>query len=252
MLDTLDIDHNSRGFASLVAGLRARDVLSDAERDALLAACSEFRHVRKGSDLTSEGSIVTVSTLLIDGFACRYTYVPDGGRQITALHMPGDFVDLYSLPLKRMDHSVGAITDCRVAVFPHAVLKRLGEQHPHLNRLLWMLTLIDAAIQRQWIVAKGRLGARQQLAHLFCELYARARVAGLVDARNSIPLPLTQVQLADALGVSIVHANRTLKALRAVGGFEWDGIRLTISDLARLHAEAQFDPVYLHLEQLPR
>ncbi len=189
--------------------------------------------------------------LVVTGFTTRYRDLSDGKRQITAIHIPGDFVDLHSFLLKEMDHSVGALSTCRVITFPHRNLTRLTEQHPHLTRLLWLLTLLDSAINREWIVAMGRRSAAEQLAHLICEFCARLEVIGQVKDMT-FTLPITQVELSDALGISPVHVNRVLQELRGENLFTWQNQTIRILDWPRLQERAEFDPLYLHLNREPR
>lgn len=150
-----------------------------------------------------------------------------------------------------MDHSVAALTRCRFALVPHDVLMRVTEKSPHLTRLLWLSTLIDASIHRQWIVAMGRRSAAGRLAHLICELVYRLSVFELAD-RASVPMPLTQSDLSDALGLSLVHVNRTLRELRDAGIASWKDGSIAIHDWDKLVEVAEFNPVYLHLHPEPR
>ena len=167
-------------------------------------------------DLVREGERATHCQLLIEGFACRYKLSEDGARQIVAFHIPGDFVDLTSLLLGRMDHSVAAVTAVQVAAIPHATLLGWLRSCPDLAQLLWRDTLIDAAVFREWVVNVGRRPAHQRTAHLLCELVARMRSVGL--ARGEVcDLPISQVKLADALGLSPVHVNRMIQDLRGEG-----------------------------------
>lgn len=238
-------------FEPFFTMVSARDTLSAAEQATILAAAGETRSYAAGEDIVDEGDRPLSSTLVTKGMTGRYSTVEDGGRQITGLHIAGDFVDLHSFPLKLMDHAVTAIGPAEVVSFPHARLVEITEQHPHLTRVLWMLTLLDGAIHRQWMVTKGRLTADEQMAHLFCEQYVRARTAGLVTG-NAYPFPLTQMQFGDALGLSYVHTNRTLQRLRRTGALDWEGGVVTIHNWPLLMELAQFDPTYLHLEKLPR
>jgi len=226
--------------------LEHRDRLSPAEAEMLVAAAGDEATFEIDSDLVREGDHPTNSSLLISGLATRYRLLSNGQRQITAIHVPGDFVDLHSFLLKEMDHSVGALTRCKVVLYPHERLKRITEQAPHLTRLLWLSTLIDSSIQREWIVAMGRRSAGQQMAHLLCELYVRLGVAGLVEGL-SFNFPITQMQLADALGMSAVHVNRVLQELRSENLFTWQGQVIRILDWQGLQQRAAFDPRYLHL-----
>ena len=236
---------------TLMRKLALRDDIPPQERRALEAEAGAMELCSAGSDLVSEGDKPAHSTLIVDGFACRYRMLQNGERQITAIHVPGDFVDLHSLPLKVMDHSVGVLTSCRIIRFPHEGLERITQKFPHMTRMLWLMTLLDGAIFREWIVAMGRRSAQDRLAHLLCELNVRLGVVGL-SQDNSFHLPLTQNHLADMLGLSLVHVNRVVQKLRADDLVSWQDQTLTILDWPRLQEMAEFDPMYLHLEHLRR
>jgi CRP-like cAMP-binding protein len=234
----------------LLRALERRDILSDRERDALAAGVAEVRIYAPGDTIIRAGALAEYSTLLLDGLLGRVFYMSEGKRQIVAMHVPGDFVDLHSLLLKRLDHDVVALTRVRVALVPHAVLRRLTETEPHLARMLWLLTVIDAAIHREWI---GRLGhsAAVRIAHLLCELQARFGVVGLATPEG-FPIDLTQADLGDMTGLTPVHVNRTLRKLREAGlAVVRDGYA-SIPNLRRLRDFAGFDPIYLYLENHPR
>jgi CRP-like cAMP-binding protein len=187
---------------------------------------------------------LTQCTLLLEGFIERFRDTPEGRRQILAIHVPGDFVDLHSYPLKRLEHSVAALTDVRVALFPHAEIRTLTARSATLTELLWRSTLIDAAINREWIVSVGARSAVVRLAHLFCEMYLRLERIGAATL-PSFALPLTQVDLADATGLTAVHANRMLRQLRERGLVAFRQGRVDILDWDALRAFADFDPAYL-------
>jgi CRP-like cAMP-binding protein len=235
----------------LTRKLNFRDSVSQTEQAALEAAVARTEDYAARSDIIREGERPSASSLLIEGMAARYTILPDGARQITAIHIGGDFVDLHSFLIKKMDHGVLALTPCRIAKVPHENLRELSERHPHLSRLLWLSTLIDAAIFRQWLVAMGRRSAEAQMAHFFCELLLRHRITGIALG-DSFPLPITQGELADALGLSAVHVNRLLKELRASGLIAWREGVLSILDFGGLGDLAGFDPTYLVLDRAPR
>jgi CRP-like cAMP-binding protein len=235
----------------LVRKLEVRDAVSADEREALSSLVSGEEVYAADQDVVREGVLQTSSRLLLDGVVARSKLLNDGRRQITELHVPGDFVDLHSFLLKRLDHDIVSVTKARLAVVPHDGLKRLSERFPHLSRLLWLTTLIDAAIHRNWIVSAGRRTATEQVACLFCELLLRYRSVGLAE-RETCPLPLTQHQLADACGLSPVHVNRVVQELREAGLIEWRGGKLTVLEFERLAKLGQFDPSYLVLRREPR
>lgn len=231
--------------------LRRDRSLTEAEARALDEAVSHRIEVEADVELVRQDEISHQSLLLEQGWACRYGALPDGRRQILALHVSGDFVDLQSFPLKRMDHTVATLSRCRIAVYPHENLRQLSETMPHLTRLLWMATLIDAAILRQWLLGAGQRSALERAAHLICELFTRLDVVGAAPD-GLFSLPLTQAELGDALGVSQVHANRVVGELRSRGLVTWRDETVRILDWPGLQALAEFDPTYLMLESMDR
>ena len=228
--------------------IRLRDELGIEEQRAIAAAADRRVRFGAGEDLVQEGSRPTHSMLVAEGFTCRYRLVAEGERQLTAIHLPGDFVDLHSFLLKEMDHSVGALTDCTIITFPHERLVKVTERFPHLTRLLWLLTLLDGSIHREWLIGMGRLSAPQRTAHLMCELYTRLEVLGLA-AGHRFNLPVTQAAVADAVGISTVHINRVLQEMRQRNLISWDGGFVEILDWDALAEAGEFDDLYLHLIQ---
>lgn len=241
-----------RGVDDWIRSLRRRDsTLSVEEEAALRSALTEVIEPAADQDVVREHDRQTRSHLLLEGWAGRYITLADGRRQIVAIHVPGDFVDLHSFPLQIMDHSVVTFTPCRIALSPHERLQAISTAHPHLGRLLWLSTLIDAAILRQWLVGSGKRSALEQTAHLFCELFTRLQLTGRAEGQTFI-FPLSQVELADCLGVSSVHANRVVQELRGLKVLAWRGRHVEILDWPRLQALAEFDPIYLNLFDSPR
>ena len=222
--------------------------LSEQESGAVEECCKDVREVGAREDVIAQGDRPAGVKLLLEGFACRYKTLEDGRRQIVAYFVPGDLCDLRVFILKRMDHSIGAIAPSRVAtISPHNVLK-LMHDYPTLTRALWWSTLVEEAIAREWIVNVGQRNARERLAHLFCELLYRFRAVGLNEGL-SCTLPLTQVELAETLGLSTVHVNRTLQELRRRKLITLNGGTLSIQNLRALEELSLFTADYLHLEQ---
>jgi CRP-like cAMP-binding protein len=175
----------------------------------------------------------------------RYKVLPDGLRQIVAVQIPGDFVDLHSFVLKPLDHAIAAVAPSRIARVPHSALAQMLKLRPDLARwLMWDMAL-DAAMTREWLAATGRRSAYQQLAHLFCELYFRLQWAGQVNDQ-SFEMPLNQSELGDSCGLSTVHVNRSLQVLRRDGLIALESHRLTIPNIDALVKVAAFDSAYLH------
>lgn len=235
----------------LVSYFESRDVLTEPEREVLKDGIKRIRTVAGGHDLVCEGDAPSESCIMLTGFSIRYNLMSDGRRQISAFHIAGDFVDLHSLLLGPMDHSVGTLGETTVGYVPHDYLREITVNHPHLARLLWLSTLIDAAMHRRWIVAAGKLDAVGRVAHFICEIFVRMQLVGLTEER-SFRLPINQTVLSDAMGLSVVHVNRTLQKMRRDGLIRWQGDRVDILDWQRLQAASEFDPAYLNVSREPR
>lgn len=224
---------------------RARDALSEDERQVLENAVTQVRTVPARTTLIRRGELVNYSTLLLNGFMCRYLDDREGYRQLVSLHVPGDFVDLHAFPMKRLDHDIATLSSCTIATFEHRTLAEIQEHRPRLTRWLWFSTLLDAAIHREWIFRMGRLGAEGRVAHFFCELYARLELVGLASDYH-YELPATQADVAEACGITGVHVNRVLRLMRERGLATFRSGEVRILDYPRLRALAEFDPAYLY------
>ncbi|HEX2560353.1 Crp/Fnr family transcriptional regulator [Phenylobacterium sp.] len=230
--------------------LRARDEINDEEEAAIRGSVAEIRRIAADQVVVRALQPMDFSTILLSGIAGRAKDLADGKRQITELHTPGDYTDLHSFTLKYLDHDVLALSDCEFAVVPHEKLREITQRLPHLTRVYWFATNLDAAVHREWEVCLGRRSAVERMAHLFCELHVRMGLVGLVED-DGYELSLTQSQLAECLGLTQVHVNRTLMELRN-GLLEFSRGRVRIRNLAALRALAGFDPAYLYLDRRPR
>jgi CRP-like cAMP-binding protein len=235
----------------LARKLQVRDDLSVDEIDTLRRIAGPLVRYDRRDTIVRRGEHQTASRLLIEGWVARVQTLADGRRQITEVHIEGDFVDLHSFLLKRLEHDLVAFTPCTIANVDHARLREVSETHPHLTRMLWLTTLIDAAIHREWMVAMGRQPAVSQLAHLICELYVRQEIVGLA-ADHRIQFPLTQEEIADICGLTPVHVNRVLQELRGRGLVRSDSPDLMILDWRGLADLGQFDATYLNVCKEPR
>lgn len=231
--------------------LRRYDTVSADEEKALRQAMSHEVRFRRGQTIVQAKSELDTSNLLLEGLVYRYKDLKNGARQTLQISVPGDFVDLHSLLLIQLDHDIASFTDARFAIFPHESLRQLIDAQPHLGRLLWLSTIIDAAIHREWLLSLGRRNALSRLAHLLCELQVRLTTAGLAEHGN-YRLPLSQTDLAEILGLTSVHVNRMLKELREKGFVTFRNKIVEISDWEGLVETAEFDPSYLGLNQRPR
>ena len=176
--------------------------------------------------------------------AFRFKATSDGGRQIVGIVMPGDICDVSPVFAQASGHTVECVTDCEVAVARTEDIVDLITSDPRIGRALLAKSMSDAEIAREWILNVGRRSARQRIAHLICEVFAcNQRIA--FDADDTCTFPLTQEQLADATGLSIVHVNRTLQDMRSAGLITLQQRVLVIHDWERLCAVADFDQSYL-------
>lgn len=234
----------------LIRRLGTIAVLSDAERAAIRALPLTVRDYPAGADIIRERDRPAQCCLLLDGFLCRYRIVAGGRRQIFSFHLPGDMPDLQSLHLEVMDHALAPIVPSTVAFIAHADIRALYRALPRIGEIFWRATLIDAAMFREWMTGLGSRDAYQRTAHLLCELYVRLESIGL--ARDfAYDIPMTQQELGDALGITTVHVNRTLRQLREAGVVSIRRARVQIHSWANLAAIAGgFDPTYLHLVPL--
>lgn len=228
--------------------LRARDTISAEEERVIRSLPSQVIEVPADRTVIKHGDLVHQSTLLLEGWMGRAKYLPTGQRQLVELHVAGDFTDLHGFTLKRLEHDIITLSRCRVALVPHERLHAMTEQYPHLTRMYWFMTNLDAAIQREWTLSLGRRSALARMAHLFCELNIRLEIGELAES-NSYDFPLTQSELSECLGLTTVHANRTLQELRRLGLVEVENRRVTILNLEGLEEAAQFDDTYLYLEK---
>jgi len=232
----------------LMIKLRFYAKLDETEETALRDAVGPVRFFERGQVMVRAQVRTRHSMILLSGIVHRYKTLADGRRQSLALGIPGDFVDLHSFTMKRLDHDIACLRDCRVALVPHENLEAITARLPHLGRVLWLSTMIDAAIHRELIVSLGVRSAVQRMAQLFCEMATRFETVGL-GSRAGYDFPVTQQDLSEVLGLSLVHANRTLRELRERGLATFHSQKLVIHDWDGLAALADFDPFYLFLDR---
>ncbi len=235
------------GLRAFTARLTRIHGLSDGDGAALGQLPSHETVIAAGQDIVRVGDRADHCAIILEGFAFGYKLTGDGRRQILCFNIAGDMSDLQGLRLGRTDRGVSAASGCRVGYVPRAALSELCSQRPSLMMVLWRETLFQAAIVDEWLLNVGRRNALARLAHLVCEMVVRQRTAGMTSD-HSCSFPLTQTSLADALGLSNVHLNRTIQRLRSSGLIEWKERRLTVLDWKKFCMVADFDPGYLHVE----
>lgn len=228
-----------------IAKLRSMAELDGSAVKALANATAKPRKVAAKRDLIREGDRPGPVFVMLDGWACRYKVLPTGTRQVLAFMMPGDSCDLHIGLLAEMDHGIQTITPSVVAKIDQADMADLMDNHRGVAKAMYTAQLVDEGTMRAWITSMGRRTSRERVAHLMCELYVRARNVGL-QQHQTVTLPLSQVLLADALGMTAVHLNRVLKELRELGAMTLQRGKLTITDAAKMVDAAGFDENYLH------
>ena len=228
--------------------LRQRTEISAEEERAIRSLVSETRRLPADTVAVRSGTPMSSSMLLLNGWMARAKDLSSGQRQIAELHVAGDFTDLHAFTLKKLDHDVITLSECTIGIVPHDALRALTEKMPRLARIYWFFTNLDAANHREWTLSLGQRSAISRMAHLFCELHVRLEIVGGTNG-ESYDFPLTQRELAECLGLTVVHANRTLQELRRRGLIELRNRRLTILDRDGLCGLAEFDPFYLYLDK---
>ena len=228
--------------------LRRRIEISSEEERVIRDSVAEVRRVGADRIVVRAGESLNASLILLDGWLARCKDLPGGERQVTQLHVAGDFADLHGFTLKRLDHDVSTLSDSRIALVPHERIREITNEHPRLGRIFWFSTNMDAAIQRELALSLGQRSAISRMAHLFCELFIRLDVVGRTS-EDGYEFPLTQRELSECLGLTVVHANRTLQELRRRGLVELENRRLAILDRRGLEGVAEFDPNYLYLDK---
>jgi CRP-like cAMP-binding protein len=249
MLEGQDKRSPAYGIAtrSSLAGTRLA-CLSGEERRTLEAAASPVRPFRAGTDLIREGGLTNRLYIVARGWAYRFKTTRGGSRQIVALLVPGDIANLDSLMLDRPDYGVRALTAAELVAIPRERALALAGEHAGIAKALARLAMVENANLSQWALCLGRHSAQQRIAHLLCEL--SARVTGSSEDPSSFELPMTQEQIADTVGLTPVHVNRTMQQLRSDGLIVTAGRSIMFPDAARLREVGEFDSAYLHIDNV--
>jgi CRP-like cAMP-binding protein len=220
-------------------------LLSHEEQDALEDAVSPAKTIGANIDLVREGERADALFIVTDGWACRCMTTREGGRQIPTLLVPGDVANLDSLMFDQLDYGVRTITRVTIVSLPQERALALAAQHPGIARAFTWLGLIENVTLSKWALSLGRRSAIERVAHLLCEL--SVRLGRSSDGKSSFDFPLTQEQIADALGLTTVHVNRMMGHLRADNLISSVNRIMTISNPAKLRRLGGFDPHYLHI-----
>lgn len=232
----------------LLAVLDRTGILTQAARAALAALPWRTQAVDDGREIIPEGSRPGECCLLLEGLAADMRYLANGDRQLTTLHVPGDFLDLHGLFLKVLDHGVLALTHCQFAAVRHDDLRRAALEQPAVFEFISTVIARGSAIERMWIVCMGRKDPVRRIGHLVCEICLRLGAPRQGEGYR-FEFPMTQAELADLAGLSVVHTNRALQELRSTGFVAWQGASVIIRNWAALAGFAGFDKTYLGFDR---
>lgn len=233
-------------FHAFLEKLTGRSVLSDAERQAILGLPGWPVQVRTNRDFVRLGERVDHASLVVEGLVGCFGQNRDGGRQITALHIDGDMVNLNSVVAPDATSALQALAVTTVIQVPHAALQEVASRYPAIAEAFWREAVADAAILAEWAVNVGRRDARSRTAHLLCEMACRYDKSS--DVRGvSFHFPATQTHLADMLALTSVHVNRTLKGLRQDKVVKVSAREVNVLDRDKLVEIGDFDPAYLQI-----
>jgi CRP-like cAMP-binding protein len=232
----------------LITRLRCvTDISAAAERLITLLPIA-VRNYAANEVIVTQGAKPTNCCLVLDGFLAREKAANTSDRQIISFYVPGDIPDANTLHLPEMDHNLIGIGPAVVGFIPHQSVNDALAQSSELLHAFWRETLIDSALLRQWVVNLGQREGIARVAHLLCELAVRLDAVGLLRDRL-LPIPWTQVDVADATGMSAIHANRVIQELRTRGVVQWENRHVRIVDWKQLRDIAGFAPDYLHLKR---
>jgi CRP-like cAMP-binding protein len=234
-------------LAPALRKLEKRVLFSAEDRAAFQSMPFIKKELNAGSYIVRERDKIKNCCILLSGFGFRSKIVGNGARQILSIHIPGDFMDIQHVMLGTADHSVQMLTTGVIAYVSAAAVKDTAFKYPTIGQALWLETLVDGSIFREWIANVGRRDARTRIAHLLCEFTVRIHAAGLTEGHR-YELPMTQEQLGDATGLTAVHVNRTMQALRTDGLISSNKRAITIENWKALTTVGDFDTTYLHPE----
>lgn len=238
---------NHSALSRFLDRLLTRSTLSTHEQQAILDLPSHAHQIRANWDIVSPGRTVEHACLLAHGLGARFDQMADGRRQITAIYVRGDMCDLHSVVAPTAAWGIAALSTTTVLHVPHRDLRELATAHPAIALAFWRDVTADASVLAKWVGNVGRRDARSRIAHLLCETGIRMEEADL-GTRTCFPFEITQQQLADATGMTAVHVNRTMQALRGERVIQTDGRTIHVHDWDRLADIAEFDPAYLLLD----
>jgi CRP-like cAMP-binding protein len=233
-------------YSRLLAKLERFNSLSSEDRRLIAELPLTVVNFAANQPVYRHGDAPPCCNLVLNGFLYSGKLIGPSRRQITSLHIPGDVAGLQSLHLPYLEHNLYALGPAVVALLPHSAVKYLLDSSQALNHAFWRETFVETTILREWVANLGRREALARVAHLVCEIAVRLQAVNL--ARNScFSIAWTQMDVADACGISGVHANRVVQELRHLGLVDWDSRLVKIRDWEGLVRTGEFSDDYLQL-----
>lgn len=221
--------------------------LSERERELLAAFEKEERSYARGAVITSTGAPITDIYAVKSGWLMSSTTLPDGRRQLLKLHFPGDLVGLAETPLAVAPHEVQAVTDITICPYPKSQLDQVFQHEPRLAALFFSFAMVDQLMLLDRLRMLGRMSARERLGHFLLEIHSRLRITNRqMDA--SFELPLTQNQIADAVGLTNVYVSKSLSNLRRDGLIAAENGRVRLLDEQGLRELSDFEDRYTSID----
>lgn len=229
--------------------LTSRSVLTRSEQDAILDLSCHAANVRANHDFVGLGERVDHTSLIVERLVGRFDQNADGARQITAIHVKGDMANLHSVVQPQATSALQALSPGKILRIPHSAIRHATARYPALAEALWRDCMVDGAILSQWVTNVGTRDARSRIAHLLCEIATRLSAA--VDSKFAFAFRVTQANLASATGLTVVHVNRILRALRQAGLADVRRDTVEVADWEGLCAVGDFNPDYLQRDIVP-
>ena len=244
------VDFHTSPVSMFLKRLLLRSALTIDEQRAIMSLTGAEYRYRARLDIVAPGERVGSACLISRGLVGRYDQMLDGQRQITSFYIPGDMCALHSVVAPKASWSITALSPATVIRIPHHQLRELCLEYPAISLAFWRDGTVDASIFAKWVGNLGRKDAKARIAHIMCEMGTRLEAAGL-GSRTDFGLPLTQEHLADAAGITAVHANRTLQEIRGQGLLRFGSRHVEVPSWERLVELAEFDAAYLMLGEPP-
>jgi CRP-like cAMP-binding protein len=233
---------------ALILKFRSLELESEADLQTVLRLVKMRQAVSPGENIVDTRSPVRQLTVLLAGVACLHKRLEDDSRQIYTFQYPGDFCDLHRYMLPELDRTatVTALTGCSIGTIRYDDMDQMLSQHPKLGLAFWRASMLEASILRERLLNISRRAALPRVASIICEQLVRLEAINI----KSAVIPLTQIDLADAGGLSVVHVNRIVQDLRKLGALSKKKRTIEVASKQRLAQLANFDRRYLNMPDL--